>query len=278
MELDPLTSAYLEAHPAAAASSISQLSIGELAEFLAITPRATAAGVLTHMLPMVVADALSRMEAGVAADILQRMPNEPAVLTLRAMRRELHPAMFRGMPRAAAIRLRLQMRYPEALIGSLVDAEVLTLQPNQRASDALRQMKAGKRRVSQQMFIVDADRRITGYVEVTTLIASRERTPLLRIQQAVPLVLNARAPLHSVEDLDLWLSFDSLPVADRRGRFQGVLRREALIHEDHTQLSGISADREFKRTRTALADIFWLAIGSLLAPRESHVFQNRTED
>jgi Mg/Co/Ni transporter MgtE len=230
------------------------------------------------MLPVAAADALSRMETADAADIIYRMPNETAVLTIRAISRENHPALFRAMPRPAAIRLRMQMRYPEALIGSLVDSDALTLQPNQRASDALRLMRAGNRRITQQIYIINAERRLTGYLELTSLIANRERTPLSRIQQSIPLVLNTRAPLHTVEDLEIWLNFDSLPVVDRHGNFQGVLHREAINREDRSLLSGISSEREFRKSRTALADIFWLLTSSLLAPRDALSYQKKKDE
>lgn len=278
MDLDPLVEAYLEDHPGAAAASLARLEGVAIAEFLGATPPPLAAGVLANMMPAVAADALGRLETAPAADILFRMPNEAAVLVMRAMPRPLHAALFRAMPRTAALRLRAQMRYPEALVGSLVDPDAITLLPEQRVLDALRLMRGGRRRVSQQVYMVTEERRLTGYVDITRLIAARERTPLSRLVQPVPLTLNARAPLHTAEDLDIWLKFDSLPVVDRRGTFQGVLRREAISREGRSLLAGISAEREFGRTRTALADIFWLAVGSLLTPRDPATPADRRDD
>lgn len=220
-------------------------------------------------MPAVSAEALIRLDVQLAADILFKMPNEAAVLVMRSMNRDIHHVFYRKMPRVAALRLRLQMRYPEALVGSLVDSEAITLQPDQRISDALKLIRGGKNRVSQQIYIVDKERHVLGYVDLTTLIANREWTPLSRISKNIPLLLNTRSPLHTAEELDAWLNFDSLPVVDRLGSFQGVLRKEAIIRVDHSLLRGISKEREFKRTYGALTDIFWLSVGSLLAPRNS---------
>lgn len=46
MELDSLVTSYLERYPAAAASSLHQLSVAEISEFLAIIPSSIAARVL----------------------------------------------------------------------------------------------------------------------------------------------------------------------------------------------------------------------------------------
>jgi magnesium transporter len=269
MEIDSLVSSYLESHPAAAASVLHQLNVSDLGSFLAALPASLAAGVLPHLMPVVAAEAITSIDIEQAADILAKMPNEAAVVILRSMNRDLHRGYYRAMPRAAALRLRLQMRYPEALVGSLVDSDVITVQPDQRIFDALRMIRAGKKRVSQQIYIVDSERRLSGYVELTTLISNRERTPISRIEQHVPLTLNTRTPLHAVEELDAWITFDCLPVVDRLGSFQGVLRREAIRRQDHSLLQGISLDREFRRTHSALSDIFWLLTGSFAARKNS---------
>ncbi|MEW8657335.1 MAG: hypothetical protein AB2603_03340 [Candidatus Thiodiazotropha endolucinida] len=268
MNADPLVTSYLETHPAAAASSLHQLSTTELTEFIAMISPPIASRVLMHMMPGVAADILSCMEDEVAADILFRMPNEAAVLTMRSIIYDRHNALYSKMPKSAALRLRLQMRYPEALIGSLVDPDSVTLRPEQRVSSALLLLREGSQRVSQQIYLINDERHLLGYIDLKTLIVNRERTTLSRLMKKAPLVLNVRAPLHSAEDLDAWLSFDSLPVVDRHGIFQGVLRRDALAREDHSLLTSISSEKEFTRTRTALSDILWLIVSSLLAPRD----------
>jgi Mg/Co/Ni transporter MgtE len=269
MELDPLVTFYLDSHPAAAANILRQLSIDDLSDFISIIPASSAAKVLPYLMPVVAAEVLTRLDIETGAEILIKMPNEAAVLIMRSMNRDLHRSYYQKMPRAAALRLRLQMRYPEALVGSMVESDVITLQPEQRVSDALRLIRTGKYRVSQQFYIVDNARRITGYVDLTALVSNRDRTPISRIKQKVPILLNTRTPFHAVEDLEAWLVFDSLPVVDRLGNFQGVLRREAISHNDHSMLLGISSEREFERTRGALSDIFWLATSSLLSNKST---------
>ncbi|MCG8068582.1 MAG: CBS domain-containing protein [Candidatus Thiodiazotropha taylori] len=268
MNNDPLVTSYLETHPAAAASSLHQVTTTELTEFLTMISPPVASSVLTHMMPTVAADVLDRLEDELAAEILSRMPNEAAVLTMRSLNRNRQNALYSKMPQNAVLRLRLQMRYPEALVGSLVDPDSVTLRPDQRVSSALLLLREGGQRISQQIYLIDNERHLHGYVDIKNLIVTRERTTLSRIMKKVPLVLNVRAPLHSAEDLDVWLDFDSLPAVDRHGTFQGVLRRDALMREDHSLLTSISSEKEFTRTRTALSDILWLIVSSMLAPRD----------
>ena len=278
MALDPLVLAYLETQPEAAAAHLARLDTAELTAFLTEAPPAVAAGLLPHMRPTTAAEALARTEPEVAAAVLARVPNEAALAVLRTMSRERRAALYRTMPRHATFRLRLQLRYPESLIGSFTDPDAVTLAPELRVADALTRLRTGSGRVSHQAWVLDVERRLAGYVELTDLVATREWTPLTRLVRPVPLVLNARAPLHAVADLGAWQHFDSLPVLDRRGRFQGVLRREALDRRDHTRVTGVSRQRELDRTRGALADVLWIVLGALFAPRERPSAANREDD
>lgn len=269
MKTDPLVTYYLNNHPASAIDILQQLDITDLSEFLASLPVTTASALLPYLTPVTAAESLSQLEISQAATLLAKMPNEASVLIMRSIKRDLLTSYYREMPRSAALRLRMQMRYPEALVGSLVDSEVITLQPDQRVVDALRLIRTGKSRVSQQIYIVDSARRLRGYIDLTTLVSNRERIPIARILQKIPLTLNTRTPLHAVDELEAWLKFDNLPVVDRTGNFQGILRREAIFREDHSLLRSISPEREFVRTSSALTNIFWLAISSLMGTNKS---------
>lgn len=278
MALDALVLTFLETQPAAAAASVARLDADELGAFLAEVPPRAAAGLVAHMRPATAAEALTRCEPEVTAAVLSRMANEAALPVLRAMPRDRHETLFRAMPRLSAVRLRLQLRYPETLIGSFADPDPVTLDPALRAGHALARLRGGGRRVSQQAYVLDGERHLAGYVELTELVASRERAPLAGLLRRVPLVLNARAPLHTTTELGAWLHFDSLPVVDRRGRFQGVLRREAVGRRHHALMTGLSRKRELDRTRGALADVFWLGLGALFAPRDNSTAPHPEDD
>jgi hypothetical protein len=57
-------------------------------------------------------------------------------------------------------------------------------------------------------------------------------------------------------------------VVNRNGIFQGVLRRARVMEEEAHVLNEIADRNELITTRSALADIFWLAVGALFIGSE----------
>jgi hypothetical protein len=73
------------------------------------------------------------------------------------------------------------------------------------------------------------------------------------------------------------LSHDSLPVVNRNGIFQGVLRRSRVTEEGPQLLSEVTELNDLISTRTALADIFWLAVGALFVGNVSRADRSQRE-
>ncbi|MFM1891961.1 MAG: hypothetical protein RLZ44_1038 [Pseudomonadota bacterium] len=263
--LDALTRGYLDLHPAAAARSLARLDPQDVSALFELMTPQLAAGVLPHMAPAAGAQCLRRMSAKRAADILGRMPLHSAGLVLRAMDRTPRTQILAALSRPLAARLRLRLRFPDTVIGSLVVADVLTLGREQRVNDALRLMRRNRQAPGHWIYVLDDRRRLSGVVDLGDLLSRPERTLVSHVMQPVPLTLNARSPLHTVSNHPAWLTHDSLPVVNREGVFQGVLPRTTVMRQEQQLLAEVEEQNEMTTTRTALADVFWLAVASLFA-------------
>jgi len=262
--LDALTKGYLSRYPAAAARTLSRLEDRDLAAIFEATPRQLGANVLQHMAPGSAARCLGQLQTGTAVDILARLPAATGAGVLRLLGRDQVKALLSGMPRPAAARLRLRLRYPDTVIGSFVNGEVLTLQPEHRVGDALRLLRRGSQRPGNTLYVLDERRHLMGVVELGDILGQRDRTLIQHLIRPAPLVLSARAALLTVANHPLWLTHDSLPVVDRAGVFQGVLPRSKVVEEEQQLLAGVADRNELSTTRAALADIFWLGMAALL--------------
>jgi Mg/Co/Ni transporter MgtE len=276
--LDALTKGYLTLHPAAAARTLARLDSRDLKAIFQTMPRQLAASVLEHMPPVSIVRCLGQLQSRTAAEILIRIPSLTAVAALRLMNADQVKGLFAAMPRPTAARLRLRLRYPETLVGSFVDADVLTLNLDQRVGDALRLVRRVGQRTGHTLCVLDEHRHLAGVVDLSDLLGERDRSKIQRVLRPAPMVLNARAALQTVTSHPAWLTHDSLPVVNREGLFQGVLSRSRVMTEEHQLLTEVAERNELSVTRTALADIFWLSVGSLFTGNSGSSTHHKVKD
>jgi magnesium transporter len=276
--LDALTKGYLTLHPAAAARTLARLDVRDLKAVFQAMPRPLAASVIEHMTPGSIARSLGHLQTRAAAEILVRIPSLTAVAALRLMDSDQVKALFSAMPRPAAARLRLRLRYPETLIGSFVDAEALTLSVEQRVGDALRLVRRTGQRGGHTLCVLDEHRRLLGVVDLCDLLGERDRSRIQRVMHPAPVVLNARAALQTVTNHPAWLTHDSLPVVNREGLFQGVLARAKVMTKEQQLLTEVAERNELTTTRVAVGDIFMQGVAALFTANSGIAKQRRTED
>jgi len=276
--LDPLTKAYLTKFPAEAARSILRLQPNDLNGILEAMPRAVAANVLEHMASASASRCLGNLTNKTINEILAHMQIPSSVAILRHMNHDQVKELLERMPRTMALRLRLRLRYSETVIGSLVDANVVTLIPEHHVSDALRLYRREGQHTGHTLYVLDQDRHLTGEVHLHDLLGARDRTPIRAIMQPIPVVLNARAALQSVTTHPAWLTNDSLPVVNRNNVYQGVLRRAKVTVKEQKLINNVTDHSELALTRAALADIFWMALGALFTGGAGAAKRNGMED
>jgi len=261
--LDAVTKGYLALHPESAARTLARIDRRDAAEAFSAMPRPLAGQVLTCMAPGSAARCLAALPAGEAGEILTRMLLPAAVAALRMLEQKQVQAILQQLPRPKAARIRLRLRFSEWVIGAFVEDDVLTLSPNHRVGDALRLLRSSGQGTGQTIPVVGADRRLQGIVDVCELLSNADRRFVQHVMQPAEHVLNARAAVQTVSNHPAWMTHDSLPVINRNGIFQGVLRRSRVMEEQTHLMNEIVERNELVTTRAALADIFWLAVGAL---------------
>lgn len=261
--LDAVTKGFIALHPASAARTMARLGEHDIEAIFSAMPHALAARVLEHMAPGSASRCLLQLPPSTAAEILARTPLLAAVAALRLMDRKQVQGLLTLLPRPLAARLRLRLRFSETVIGAFVDEDVLTLAPEHRVADALRYYRQSGRRTGQTIAVLDHNRHLVGVVELGELLAAGDRSLIQHLMQRPKVVLNARAALQTVANHPAWLTHDNLPVLNRNGVFQGVLRRTRVMEEGQNLLAEVNQRNELMTTRAALADIFWMAVGAL---------------
>ena len=276
--LNSITKGYISMHPAAAARTLARLDDRDIKAIFDAMPHQLAADVLEHMAPGSASRCLTQLPPGTSSQILARTPVLAAVSALRLMQREQVQALLVSMPRPTAARLRLRLRFSESVIGSFVEEDLLTLAPDHRVGDALRLFRRAGRRTGQTIPVLDEHRHLVGLVDLSDLLGARDRSLIQNVMHPAGALLHARNALQSVTGHPAWLTHDSLPVINRAGIFQGVLRRSKVMEEEQQLLSEVAEQNELTLTRTALADIFWIGVGSLFGGNHGSALRDKVDN
>lgn len=276
--LDPVTKGYIALRPADAARTLAQLNDRDIKAIFGAIPRQMAASLLEHMTPSSAIHCIAQLADKTIAEILTQMPVLSAVAALRLMKREQVKTLLTLMPRPKAAQLRLRLRYTEAVIGAFVDNDVVTFHPDQSAGDALRQFKREGQRTGHTIHVLNELRQLAGVVQLSDLVSARDRSTIKRIMRPGPVAIHAGAALQTAASHPAWLTHDSLPVINRTGVFQGVLRRSKVMEEEQQLINELAEQNELAATRDALADIFWIAVGALFISNPHSTARNKVED
>jgi Mg/Co/Ni transporter MgtE len=261
--IDGVTKGYLTSHPEAAARTLSRLDGRDIEAIFEKLPRQLAAGVLEHMAPASASRCLLQLPPNIAGEILARTPMLAAVSAMRVMNQAQVQQLLGQVPRPIAAQLRLRLRFSESVVGAFVDEDVLTLMPDQRVGDALRLFRRSGQHTGHSIPVLDGKRHLLGVVDLSELLRNTERRLIQHLMRPPEDVLSARVALQAVSNHPSWLHHDSLPVVNRSGVFQGVLRRSRVMQEGPRLISDVAEHNELITTRAALADIFWIAVGAL---------------
>jgi len=264
--LDSVTRGYLSLHPASAARTLARLETPDIREMLEALPGNLAANVLNFMPPLTASQCLGQMDVSTSGDLVARMNAAKAVAALRLMSRMQVKDIFSKMPYQSAAHLRMRLRFSDSVIGTFADSDVVTLNPDHRVSDALRLFKQNKsQRTSHTIYVLDEENRLAGTVDLGELLTARDSNTIKRLIRPAPVILNARTALNTATSHPAWLTHDNLPVINRDGVFQGVLWRSSVSEQDQQIINSVVDHNETATTLTALADIFWIAVGAIFS-------------
>jgi Mg/Co/Ni transporter MgtE len=260
---DPLSLAFAERHPRDTARILERSALKVAAEFLESAAIDGTSAIAALMIPDAAAQCLAEMSPKAGARLLHEMPVSAAVEIVRRTDAATRDRLLRAIPRSAANKIEAGLNIPVGLVGAATDSHVVAVRQDTTAGEAAAKARALPERLQKYLYIVDDDGRLTGVLDTRELVlASPEQTVGALMRRNV-ISLPSRAPLDAVRDHHGWRSFHILPVVDRNGTFQGVVRARDLpkgpaLRRGGDQILG------FGGALFALADVFWAASADIL--------------
>jgi magnesium transporter len=257
-EVNGLSIAFAESHPADAARVLEALAPGDTAEFLAALPPLLAASILRHLGPPYCARVFGLLEDARVATLLQAMGPQAAARVLQQFPPARQQQILGHIPVATSIAIRLLVGYPRGTCGAAMDPWPPVLAPDAIVADALQEIRAFQGELGDCLFIANGERRLRGVVPIGQLVRAGAREPLSAVMLGPAHVVSALASVGTVAGHPGWDLFHVLPVVEREDRLVGALHRHALV----AALAGPAAQVQSSAVSGAFG-AYWLALSAL---------------
>lgn len=265
---EDLAAAYLRLHPESAARLIESLPVEQANAVLNAVDAATAAPVVSHMLPTCAAQCLERQPPADAALLLERLGSRESVAVLRHLPANLRESVLSSLGPQWLMAFRLLLSYPTNTVGAWVEPRVLTLPDECTAGEARERIARSDQVAQARIYVLDRSRRLRGAVRGLALLQVNGRKKVASILEPAD-ALWARDLLATAQENTVWERHTEAPVINRDEEFIGVISyadlRRAFRQNSH--VAEPNGDREIAEVTELIAigaGSLWRSIGDLI--------------
>jgi magnesium transporter len=249
-----LARAFAAAHPDEVARFIERLPPEGGAEVLGALEPESAAEVLARAVPLIAAHSLARLDAKAAGEILEASHPTLAADLLFRLERATRSRLLDAVSPARAEDLKRMTEYGPRRAGGRLDPRAPALPETLSVSEVFERLRAYPAGVMHYVYAIDAERRLTGVVNMRELMLAPPDAPLGTILARNPEALFAHDPLEVIARHAGWKRNHALPVIDRDRRFLGALRY-STFRAIETELGRAAAGPDADQTASALAEL-----------------------
>jgi len=257
-EVNGLSVAFVEGHPAEAARVLEGLSVADSAEFLAELAPRWAVPVLRQLRPALCTKVFEHLNDDQVARFLQVMGAQEVSQLIQRVTPERQTRLISRLPVAAAVAVRMLIGYPKGTCGAIMDPSPLVLAPDSTVAEALEQVRQFEGELGDCVFACDSQRRLVGVLGLAELVRGPPRGSVASVMWTPEHTVPALASIASAARHHGWESFHVLPVVERENRLVGAAHRRVL----RMQLSGGVMPTD-PPLATGAAGAYWQTLAAL---------------
>ena len=257
-----LVRAFAAGHPEEVARFVERLPPENAAEVLSALDLESAAQVLSRTVPLVAAAAVSRLEAKPGGELLEACHPTLAADILFRMDRATRARLLDAVSPSLAEDLKRMTEFGPRRAGGRLDPRAPALPETLSVAEVFERLRAHPAGVMHYVYAIDAERRLTGVVNMRELMLARPEAPFGTIVARDPEVLYAQDPLEVIARHAGWKRNHALPVIDRDRRFLGALRY-STFRAIETELGQAAAGPSADQTASALAELCALGASAM---------------
>jgi magnesium transporter len=221
---------FLRRHPAHAAAEIEALSAADLTAAVDGLIPAALVVVMEYLSPIRALAVFAALAQEAQQDILERAAPRLAVTLLAQRDVAERDALLAELTPSSRQDLQRLLSYPDDSAGRLMDRSFIAVRAGMRAGEVLAQLRESSIRGARALFVVSADSRLKGEVDIQDVALAAADEPIGKHVQAIHETVTAEANREELADLLERSGKDSVPVVDTDGHLTGVVRYRSLLH------------------------------------------------
>ncbi len=180
--------------------------------------------------------------------LIEAMAHDERVDLLKRLDPEVVESLLPLVAKADRQDIRTLLSYPEHSAGSVMTTEYATLTADLTVSEALSRLRlqATSAETIYYVYVVDADRRVVGFVSLHDLILARPMAKIESIMQRDVISVRVDADQEDVAQTMARYDFLAIPVVDAENRIVGIVTHDDVIDvvvqeatEDALRMGGV---------------------------------------
>jgi magnesium transporter len=220
---------FLLDHPAQAADVIDGFGRAAAVELIADLEADALANIWRHLSPARIDEIVPALPEKQLRYALHTLDPGVLAVSLPRISEESRNRCLALLPRRAEAEVRRLMDYPPGSAGRVMDSRIPSYRGEQPVAITLEQLRQSKPKDVRQLFVVDAERRLTGIVDLHDLLIAEPTDLLKEISRPASASVSPFDDREEVAQKLRDFHLDQLPVIDIHGRLIGAIRHDALL-------------------------------------------------
>lgn len=266
-----------DAHPADLADRLQELPVEEAVRRLRKMPEARASAVLSEMDSESAAQIARHLEPPLLRTLLQAVSPQQVADIVGRLPEESRSVVLESLSPVESARVSDLLRYPVDSAGGIMSDRFIAFPADITIGDCLTQLHEHGEAAQQgalYLYVLDANRKLTGVVTVRDLVFCKPHRPLRDIVKTEVVSLRVDDDQEKVAALFSKYHFMALPVLERDGCLVGVVEASRVISvmqneatEDIQKMAGLSGEEHAYTPWTAAfpGRMTWLLLNLVTA-------------
>ena len=221
---------YLRRHPVDAAEQLETIADPELEAVVGPLDPGALGIAMEYLSPPKALAVFAVLARDAQLEILERAAPRLAVTLLAQLDEPWREELLESLRSVSREDLRRLMAFRENSAGRLMDRSFLSVQEELTVGEALKRLQQSPVRGARSLFVVSAEWRLEGRVDIQDLALGSAREPLADHVQPIQEAVTTETDREELVELLERSRLDSVPVVDPEGHLVGVVRYRSLFH------------------------------------------------